>query len=138
MEKGFIKINQIEGKSPSVEAQLVNNTVWLTKNEIARLFNVFVQTIGNNLRSIFKNKLLWEEDVTYTNRYMDKKGNERQTIYYNLDALLFVSYRISSLEARIFRQWINYSLREHLQKEELKKISQWVWKLQADKNYPLS
>ncbi|OAV73881.1 Virulence protein [Bacteroidales bacterium Barb7] len=58
MEKGYIRINGIEGKSPSVEAQLVNNTVWLTKNEIARLFNVFVQTVGNNLRSIFKNKLL--------------------------------------------------------------------------------
>lgn len=138
METGYIKINNIEDEQASIEAQLVNNTVWLTKNEIARLFNVFVNTIGNNLRSIFNSKLLYETDVTHTYRYTDKNGNERQTIFYNLDAIIFVSYRIASPNAVLFRQWLNDALREHLHKEETKKYSQLVWIFQSGKNYPLS
>jgi len=48
METGYIKINVEEGKTPSVEAQLVNNDLWLTKNEMARLFNCFVAKIYCN------------------------------------------------------------------------------------------
>ena len=117
METGHIKINIEKGKAPSVEAQLVNNNLLLTKNEIARLLNCFVQKIDAELRSIFKNNLLWEDDSTYCNRYIDK-GIEKQTIYYNLEVLIFISYRIDSLEAKIFRQFINSALLEHLQKKK--------------------
>ncbi|MDR3094678.1 MAG: virulence RhuM family protein [Bacteroidales bacterium] len=137
MEKGYIKIVIEDGKAPSVEAQLVNNTVWMAKWEIARLFHCFNQKIETNLRSIFKNHLLWEKDVSRTYRYTDDKGNERQIVYYNLDVLIFLSYRIASFEAIIFREWVNQALREHLQNEEMRKINQWVWTLHPDKFYPL-
>ena len=65
METGYIKINIEDGKTPSVEAQLVNNNLWLTRYEMARLLNCFVQKIDTNLRSIFKSHLLWEEDCSY-------------------------------------------------------------------------
>jgi hypothetical protein len=117
METGYIKINIEEGKTPSVEAQLVNNNLWLTKYEIARLFNCFVQKVDANLRSIFKSHLLWEKDCSYCNRYMDK-GIEKQTMYYNMETLIFISYRVNSFEAKIFRQFINSALREHLQKKK--------------------
>ena len=64
METGYIKINNEEGKTPSVEAQLVNNNLWLTKNQMARLFNCFVAKIDANLRSIFKQHLLWERKAS--------------------------------------------------------------------------
>jgi hypothetical protein len=137
MEKGYVKINYEAGKSPSVEAQLVNNTVWLTKYEIARLFNCFVQKVDSHIRSIFQSHLLWEKDTACTYRYTDK-GIEKQVVYYNMDVLIFLSYRIGSFETQIFRKWVNYALREHLQKEEMKRIRQWIWICQEDKSYPLS
>jgi hypothetical protein len=117
METGSIKIIIEEGKAPSVEAELVNGNIWMSKWSIARLFNCFNQKIEMNLRSIFKSKLLWEEDVCYTYRYTDK-NIEKQIVYYNLEVLIFLSYRIATLEAKIFRQFINAALRKHLQKEE--------------------
>ena len=62
MQTGNIKINFEEGKTPSVEVQLVNSNLWLTKNELARFFGVFVQKIGAELNNIFKNRLLYESD----------------------------------------------------------------------------
>ncbi|KAA6303191.1 MAG: DNA topoisomerase 3 [Candidatus Ordinivivax streblomastigis] len=79
MEKGYIKIINEEGKAPSVEAQLVNNTVWIPKWEIARLFNCFNQKIEANLKSIFKFHLLWEDDVTYTYKYTDNERIRHRT-----------------------------------------------------------
>ncbi len=117
METGYIKINIEEDKTPSVEAGLVNNTVWLTKYEIARLLNCFVQKVDADLRSIFKQHLLWENDCVYYNRYIDN-GIEKQTMYYNLEVLIFMSYRVNSPEAKIFRQFVNSALREQLQKKK--------------------
>ncbi len=71
METGNIKINIEEGKAPSVETTLVGGNLWLTKNEIARFFGVFVQKIDAELRSIFNAGLLFEADCTYCNRYTD-------------------------------------------------------------------
>ena len=117
MERGSIKINIEEGKTPSVKAQLVDNNLWLTKNEMARLLNCFVQKIDANLRRIFKSNLLWEKDCTYCNRYIDK-GIEKQTMFYNMEVLIFISYRINSFEAKIFRQFVNSALREYLQADK--------------------
>jgi hypothetical protein len=113
MERGYIEIIQEEGKTPKIEAKLVNNNLWVTKYEAAKFFNCFPQKIEMNLRSIFKSRLLWENDVTYTYRYTDK-GIEKQALYYNLEVLIFLSYRIATFEAQIFRQFINSALREHL------------------------
>jgi hypothetical protein len=60
-----------------------------------------------------------QEEGSLTCRYTDK-GIEKQTVYYNLEVLIFPSYRIASFEAHIFRQFVNSALREHLQKEEKK------------------
>jgi hypothetical protein len=126
MERGYIKINIEEGKTPSVEAQLINNDLWLTKYETARLLNCFVQKIDANLRSIFKNQLLWEDDVARTYRYTDK-GIEKQTVYYNMEVLIFLSYRIATLETKIFRDFVNDSLREHLQKKDKPEVCKLIW-----------
>lgn len=136
MERGSIKITIEEGKTPSVEAGLVNNNLWLTKYETARLFNVFNQKIEMNLRSIFKNRLLWKQDVSHTYRYTDK-GIEKQIVYYNLEVLIFLSYRIATPEAKIFRQFVNSALREHLQKDEMPEIN-YSWLFNLNQNYRLN
>ena len=125
MEAGYIKILNDEGKIPSVEIQLVNNNLWISKYNISRLFNVFNQKIEMNLRSIFKSQLLREQDVSYIYKYVDNEI-EKQIVYYNLEVLIFLSYRISSFEAKIFRQFVNSSLREHLQKKKTPE-TKFVW-----------
>jgi len=136
METGHIIINIEEGKMPTVEATLVSNNLWLSKHQIARLLNCFVQKIDANLRSIFKQKLLWEKDCSYCNRYMDK-GLEKQTMYYNMEVLIFLSYRVNSFEAKILRQFINSALREHLQKKTPETKLFWAY-LPMQNNYWLN
>ena len=63
MERGYIRFKENEDNHLIIEAKIVNCTLWLTKHEIADLFNVFVSSVGNNLRAIFKSGLLHKEDV---------------------------------------------------------------------------
>ena len=136
METGYIKIVQEEGKTPFVEAELINGNIWMSKYYIARLFNVFYQKVEMNLRSIFKNHLLWEQDVSFTYRYKDK-GIEKQIVYYNLEVLIFLSYRIASFEAKVFRQFINSALREHLQKKKTQEVKLF-WMFRPNQDYWLN
>jgi hypothetical protein len=126
METGRIKIVNEKGQAPSVEAQLVNNTLWMDKYSIAKLFNCYPQKVEAHLRSIFKNRLLDKSDVTYTRRYT-YKGIERACVYYNMEVLVFLSYRIASIEAKIFRDFVNLALREHLQKKDRPPKYSIVW-----------
>ncbi len=137
METGYIRIIQEENKPPSMEAELVDNNLWLMSWEMAHLFNVFSMKIVMNLKSIFKSELLREEDVSYTYRYTDR-GIEKQCVYYNLEVLIFLSYRIGTLEAQIFRQFINSALREHLQKKETEKYTELFWCFREKQNYWLN
>jgi hypothetical protein len=74
METGYIKIISEEGNAPSIEAQLVNNILWMDKYLIVKMFNCCPQKVEANRRSIFKNRLFYESDVTYTHRYI-YRGN---------------------------------------------------------------
>ena len=112
METGYINITENDRHEFTVEAKLVNGTLWITKHEIADLFNVFMSSIGNNFRSIFKSGLLWEENVTRIHKY-ENNGRQSEMTLYNLEALIFVSYRISSFEARAFREWVMKALTEY-------------------------
>jgi hypothetical protein len=126
METGSIEIIMEDGRAPRIEARLVNNTLWLSKIEIAKIFNCFPQKIEANLRSIFKSGLLMEPDVTHTRRYT-YKGIERQCVYYNMEVLIFLSYRIASFEAGIFRKFVNEAFREHVKKKNKTRDYKIIW-----------
>jgi len=112
MERGYINITENDKQEFTVEAKLINGTLWMTKHEIADLFNVFVSSIGNNFRAIFKSGLLREENVTRTHKY-ENNGRQCEMTLYNLEALIFVSYRIASFETRAFREWVMTALTEY-------------------------
>jgi len=137
METGSLKIIIEEGKTPSVEAELTNGTIWMSKYFIARLFQCFYQKVDMNLRSIFKSQLLREKDVSYTYSYSDK-GIEKQIVYYNLEAIIFLSYRIGTIETQIFRQFVNTALREHLQRKEAEKCSRLIGYYCKSQDYRLN
>ena len=93
MERGYIQITEEEIGKPIVEVKIVNGTVWMFKHEIARLFDVYLQTVGNNFRSIFKSGVLREDDVTMERKMKNEKGQDIYVTFYNLEALIFLSYR---------------------------------------------
>jgi hypothetical protein len=55
-----------------------------------------------------------------------------------MEVLIFLSYRIASFEAQIFREFVNSALREHLQKDERKEDAKLIWIFQVGKNNSLS
>jgi len=112
MNRGKIKIWETKHQKFVVEVKLADGNLWLTKHEIADLFNVTVTTVSNSLHSIFKSGILREEEVTSIH-LTDQNGKQCQTTLYNLEALIFVSYRVRSGEARVFRQWVTNALCEY-------------------------
>ena len=137
MKRGNITITIEEGKTPSIEVHLVDNNLWMTKYDMLRLFNCYGQKIEMNLRSIFKSRLLNEDEVSYSFRYTDR-GIEKEALYYNLEVLIFLSYRIATFEAKIFRQFVNSALREHLQRKENEKCTKLLWHFRNNQDYWLN
>jgi hypothetical protein len=112
MNRGNIQIQETDHHQFIVEVKLADGDLWLTKHEIADLFNVTVTTVSNSLRSILKSGILREEEVTRIHLF-DQNGKQCQTTLYNLEALIFVSYRVASGEAWVFRQWVTNALCEY-------------------------
>jgi len=97
MERGKISFNHNANGSISVQIELSGGTVWVTKSEIANLLEVFTPAISANLREIFKNKELFETEVT---RY------HNGTMFYNLDVVIALAFRCKSPICRLFREWL--------------------------------
>ena len=112
MNRGYIKIKETSHQEFIVEARLVDSNLWISKHEIADLFNVPVCMVGNNLSAIFKSGIPNKEDVTSVHSF-ERNGKPCTTTLYNLEALILVSYRIASFEARAFRQWVINALCEY-------------------------
>ena len=106
METGYIKFIDIETDSPIIEVKIVDGTVWMTINEIADLFGIYAPTVNKHLNAIFKEGLLRETDVIKEYRYTRNEKEEYIRTYYNLEVIIYLSFRIQSLYAKAFREWI--------------------------------
>lgn len=102
MEIGYIKFRYVDTNKPIVEVKIVNGTVWMTINEIADLFGIYTPTINKHLKAIFKEGLLREPDVIKEYRYTRNEKEEYIRTYYNLEAIIFMSFRIQSLYTKAF------------------------------------
>jgi hypothetical protein len=104
MKTGNVKIEENDKQQFIVEIQLINGNLWLTKSQMADLFNTYTSTIESNLCAVFKSGILREKDVSRVHLF-EHKGCIRETILYNLEAVIFISYRVASFESRAFREW---------------------------------
>ena len=89
IEKGRVTIRPRQG------------TVWLTQHQIADLFGVFVSAVNSNIRSILKNGVLREEKVCFR----EATAGGGRTLY-NLEMITALAFRLKSLKAEQYRQWI--------------------------------
>jgi hypothetical protein len=82
-----------------VMLHLSAEAVWMTQNEIARLFGVYVSTVGANVRSILKNKILRAEEAVRETHHRDGSV----TTHYNLEMVTALAFRLDSWQAAKFR-----------------------------------
>lgn len=103
-----------EGNSgqPKLDVRIDGETVWLTIDQMAELFDKGRSTINEHILNIYREKELEESSS------MRKIGNSdfsaKPTNYYNLDVIISVGYRVKSVNGTHFRQWATQRLREYI------------------------
>ena len=118
-EVQFLLYNMPED-SGKVQVVIKDETIWCTQKAMAQLFGVGVPAISKHLKNIFEEGELSPEMTiskmeTVINR--GKRGEVNEFIdFYNLDAIIAVGYRVSSLKATRFRQWATTILNEYIRK----------------------
>ena len=105
-------IFQLESKEEGIEVRYQDETLWLTQDAIATLFDKGRSTITEHLKNIFESQELQEDSVCRKFRRTASDGKDYATKYYNLDAVISVGYRANSIRATQFRQWCTYVLRQ--------------------------
>ncbi|HAV92323.1 TPA: hydroxyacid dehydrogenase [candidate division WOR-3 bacterium] len=114
-----IIIYKTEDGRIKLDVRFDGDTVWLTQKLLAELFDVEINTINYHLKEIFKSKELIEEATIRNFRIVQKEGKReviRDVVFYNLDAVISVGYRVNSARATQFRIWATQKLKEYIVK----------------------
>ena len=98
-----------------IEVRMGDETVWLTQQQMAELFNKDRTDISRHIRNIYKEGEL-EKDITCAKfAHMGTEGDQQyEYTAYNLDVIISVGYRVKSQRGTKFRQWANKVLKEYL------------------------
>ncbi len=115
-EKDIIVYQSADGRF-KLEINIQDNTVWLTRKQIAELFQVEKQDIDYHIANIYKTQEL-NQDATAKNILVvqDEGGRsvKRNIEHYNLDMIISIGYRVNSIIATRFRQWATQTLKEYM------------------------
>ena len=102
----------LEGKEDGIQVMYKDETIWATQKAMAQLFDCSSDNIGLHLKNIFASGELVKDSVTEKNSATASDGKNYQTMFYNLDAIISVGYRVNSVRATQFRQWATCVLRQ--------------------------
>lgn len=102
----------LEGKEDGIQVMYKDETIWATQKAMAQLFDCSSDNIGLHLKNIFASGELVKDSVTEKNSATASDGKNYQTMFYNLDAIISVGYRVNSVRATQFRQWATCILRQ--------------------------
>lgn len=103
-----------EGKEQGIQVLYKKETIWATQKAMATLFDCSADNIGLHLKNIYDAKELDKNATTEKISVVQQEGTRevrRNTLFYNLDAIISVGYRVNSRRATQFRQWCTYVLR---------------------------
>ena len=105
-----------QSEDNSIEVRFEDDTLWLTQQLIAELFQTSIPNISMHIKSIYEDKEL-EAGTTLKNFLTVRQEGNRQVNrnleYYNLDMIIAVGYRVNSKRATEFRQWATAVLRDY-------------------------
>ena len=111
-----------ENQGVKLEVNMNEDTVWLNQAQMAKLFDKNRTVITKHINNIFKSGELVKEEVSANFAHTTKHGsipNKTQTkevIYYNLDMIISIGYRVNSKKGITFRRWATSVLKDHLLK----------------------
>ena len=117
MEKGEIVIYQdTDDTDFRIDVRIEDETVWLTQNQMAKLFHTTRNNVTLHVSNIFKEKELFKESVCKESLLTAQDGKSYKTQFYNLDVIISVGYRVKSRRGTQFRIWANSVLKDYLLK----------------------
>ncbi|WP_024994382.1 virulence RhuM family protein [Phocaeicola paurosaccharolyticus] len=105
-----------------VQVVVKEETIWCTQKAMSQLFGVGVPAISKHLSHIFeegeldKKMVVSKMEITTQHGAIEDKTQTKEVDFYNLDAIIAVGYRVSSLKATRFRQWSTRILNEYIRK----------------------
>ena len=114
-----IILYQSNNLTEHIEVRIDDETVWLTLNQIAQLFNRDKSVISRHLSNIYKEGELSQEATVAKNATVQFEAGrkvQRDIDYYNLDDIISVGYRVNSKQGTQFRIWAPNVLRDYLLK----------------------
>ncbi|WP_297751040.1 virulence RhuM family protein [uncultured Tessaracoccus sp.] len=115
--QGEILVYHLDDGTPAVEVQLVNESLWLSQQQIADLFQTSRENITIHLQNVYDEGELTAEATRKDFLQVRQEGQrqvQRKVAHYNLDAVISVGYRVKSVLATRFRIWATERLREYL------------------------
>jgi hypothetical protein len=107
---------QTEDGLTKIDVQLENETVWLSLDQMAELFQRDKSTISRHIRNVFEEGELARDSVVANFATTASDGKQYRVDYYNLDVIISVGYRIKSLRGTQFRIWANSVLKSYMTK----------------------
>lgn len=114
--KGEIIIYQTEDGLSKIDVKIENETVWLSLDQMADLFQRDKSTISRHIRNVFSDGELSKDSVVANFATTASDGKIYQVDYYNLDVIISVGYRVKSLRGTQFRIWATSVLKEYMLK----------------------
>ena len=108
-----IIIYQTEDGQTKVDVRMENDTVWLSANQMAMLFDRDEKTIRKHINNVFSDGEVQKESNTH---FLRVTHSDKPVAFYTLDVIISVGYRVKSLRGVQFRRWANKVLKEYLVK----------------------
>lgn len=109
-----ILIYEAANQQVQIEVEFDGNTVWLTQQQISRLFEQTKQNVSLHINNCFKEGELEKNSVVKDSLTTAKDGKNYRTKHYNLDVIISVGYRVKSPQGTKFRQWATQRLKDYL------------------------
>lgn len=114
MDNGQIILFQTQEGETKIEVRLANETVWLTADQMADLFQRSKSTISRHIKNILESGELHRNSVVAENATTASDGKTYTIAFYNLDMIISVGYRVNSHRGVQFRQWATKVLKEYM------------------------
>lgn len=111
---GEIIIYQTEDGLTNIEVKMQDETVWLTQQQLAELYQSSKSNVSEHIKHIFEEGELDEESVVRKFRTTASDGKNYNVTYYNLDMIISLGYRIKSSIATRFRRWATERIKEYM------------------------
>ena len=116
---GKLLIYQNEKGDTKIDVYFADESIWMTQNALAELYQVTKSTISGHILKIYKERELDENQTVRYRRTVQEEGGHavsRDIRYYNLDMILAIGYRVQSHVGYHFRNWASGVLKEYMKK----------------------